>query len=296
MPPWQGRSLRERGRMGREILTVIMLAMLASSSVQARQSGDGTGIKGKEMPTATDRANTGSAPNKPQYGWVQVEYRDAEGNPTLPRELIESTYRRRYEEVAIGTKISVHVLAGYKPKPLMMVEQKLYEIHRLSVRGWRRSGQISAEVEAWRHYEADWFNAMRGAALRISDPGLPGPHNEEVDYAVSETSFARKIVTSVNESGGKTEIQLHEGTLHISETWKSTWRRQRAAILNLGFKLLLIPLLVALGAGLALLWVSRSPTLGGNEPPSQETAAEHGTQRSTGSHGNKDESTKMQFP
>ena len=64
---------------------------------------------------------------------------------------------------------------------LMMVERKIYEIQSLSVRGWRRSGLISVEVDGWRAQEADWFNAMQGVNLTISDPGRPGPHNEKTE-------------------------------------------------------------------------------------------------------------------
>ena len=187
--------------------------------------------------SAAGQTSTANEPQKAQYQWVAVEHRDADGNPTLSRTLIGSTYRRRYDEVPPNTEIKVHVLAGYKPKPLMMVERKIYEVHRLSVRGWRRSGQIAVEVEGWRHYEADWFNAMRGARLQISDPGLPGPHNDESEYVVSKASFDRKIVESVDARGTGTEARLHEGTLDITETWKSAWRRQSAEVLNMGFKL-----------------------------------------------------------
>ena len=207
------------------------------------------------QPPAASQKNTGSESQEPQYEWVAVEHRDADGNPTFPKDLIAGTYLRRYEEVPQGSEIKVHVLAGYKPKPLMLVERKIYEIHRLSFRGWRRTGQIIVEVEGWRHHEADWFNAMRGVRLQVSDPALPGTHNEDSDYIVSESSFNRKIVTVLNDKGSQTKIHLHEGTLKIAETWKSAWRRQGAEVINLGFKWLLLPLLVAIVAGLALLWI-----------------------------------------
>ena len=194
---------------------------------------------------------------KPQGRWVAVEQRDADGNPMLPSGVAESTYPRRYAEVPPGTKLEVHVLAGYKPKPVMMVERKIFEIQSLSVQGWRRSGLIGVEVDGWRAHEAEWFKAMRGVRLRISDPGRPGPHNEETDYTVCESAFDHKIVTLVDQEGTNTEHRLHEGTLNIKETWKSAWRRQGAEVLNLGFKLLLAPLLVGLGVGATLLWVDR---------------------------------------
>ena len=92
----------------------------------------------------------------------------------------------------------------------------------------------------------------------ISDPGLPGPHNDESIFIVSESSFQRKLVTTLDEHDSKTEIPLYEGTLDIIEMWKSVWQRQRVEVLNLGFKWLFAPLFVALGAGLMLPCVDRS--------------------------------------
>jgi len=63
----------------------------------------------------SEMTNTGNSTQEPQYEWVKVEYRDADGDPTLPRERIASTYNRRYEDVPHGTEIKVLVLAGYKP-------------------------------------------------------------------------------------------------------------------------------------------------------------------------------------
>ena len=210
---------------------------------------------------AEKRVNTG--PQEPQGEWVAVEHRDADGNPTLPKELIAGTYRRRFDEAPDGTEIRVHVLAGYKPKALMLVERKIYEIHRMPVRGWRRIGQIAAEMEGWREHEGAWFTAMRGVKLEISDPGLPGPHNEKSEHIVSETSFHRKIVKSVAQGGKHSELKLYEGTLDIAETWKSAWQRQAAEVLNMGFKYLLLPLLAALVAGLAVWLIDRSPSPAG---------------------------------
>ena len=227
------------------------------------------------------QTNTGNEAQKPQYEWVKVEHRDADGNLTLPKEMIASTYLRRYEDVPHDSEIEVLVRAGYKPA-LIMVERKIYEIHRLSVRGWRRNGQIAVELDDWRHHEADWFNAMRGVRLEISDPGLPGPHNEKSDYIVSESSFGRKIVTLVGENGSKTEVQMYEGTLDITETWKSAWRRQGTEVLDMGFKYLLLPVLSALVAGLAVWWIGRSPSPDSHDSETRRSPVEHGVQAGMG--------------
>ena len=155
----------------------------------------------------------------------------------------------------------------------MLVERKIYEIHRMSVRGWRRNGQIAVEMEAWRGHEEDWFKAMRGARLRYLDPGLPGPHNEKGTYVDSETSFDRKIVKSIAQDGKDGELRLYEGTLDISETWKSAWQRQAAEVLNMGFKYLLLPLLAALAAGLAVWLIDRSPMPAEPGPEARVTPA-----------------------
>lgn len=212
-----------------------------------------------ESPSGTDKKSKGE--------WINIEHRDSDGNPTLPKEMIATTYRRRYSEVPQETIITAFVLAGYKPRPLLMVERKIYEVHRLSLKGWRRCGQLTMEIENWRHHEAEWLNAMQDISLEVSDPGLPGPHNEKSQYIISNSSFNRKIVTVVDAAGAKTEVQLYEGTLDVTETWKSAWRRHGSEVVGLGFKLLLVPLLVALGAGLALVWMNPSPGTDSDDAP-----------------------------
>ncbi len=229
-------------------------------------------------PTGVEQTSPGSQPGNPQYAWVAVEHRDPDGNPTLPKKLMASTYRRLYSEVPSDAEIRVLVLEGYKPKPLMLVERKIYEIHHLSVRGWRHRGQVTVEVEEWRHYEADWFNAMRGVGLQISDPSPPGLPREKSDYIVSDSSFDRKVVVQIDARGRETEVKLHEGRLDITETWRSAWRRQKTEVLSLGWKLILAPLLVALGAGLTLIWVNRTPSSQVSDSHTEGTAVQHDDQ------------------
>lgn len=128
-------------------------------------------------------------------------------------------------------------------------------------------------MEGWRGHEGDWFKAMRGARVEISDPGLPGPHNEKSTYVVSETSFHRDIVKLIAQDGKDGEVQLCEGTLDISETWTSAWQRQVAEVLNIGFKYLLLSLLAALVAGLAVWLIDRSPSATGPDPVMRVTPA-----------------------
>ena len=186
---------------------------------------------------------------------MTFEHRDSDGNPTLPKHLIEPTYSRRYEEVPADTEIKALVLKDYKPK-FLLVERKIYTIHDLYVHGWRRRGRVIIEMARWRQHEAAWFDAMRGARLTISEHA----RNEKSDYTVFASSFDEKIVTSVNEQrGNSTKVELYEGVLDIAETWRSAWRRQNAEVLSMGFKLFLVPLVVAVASsGLTMLWLNRS--------------------------------------
>ena len=112
-------------------------------------------------------------------------------------------------------------------------------------------------MDGWREYEADWFTAMQGVPLEISDPALPGSQNEESQFTVSESSFERKIVTLETEGGGRTEVKMFQGTLDVAETWRSAWRRQASGVLNMGFKYLLLPAVSAIVGGLFVWWLTR---------------------------------------
>ena len=229
-------------------------------------------ISQRQRRLSTDETPS-DADKESKFGWVTIEHRDSDGNPTLPKEMIASTYHRKYSDVPQETKISAYILAGYKPMPLLMVERKIYEIHRLSLKGWRRRGLLSIEIENWRYHEAEWFDAMQGISLEVSDPGLPGPHNEKSQYYISNSSFNRKIVTYVDTVGAKNEVQIYEGTLDATETWNSALRRHGVEVVGLGFKLLLAPLLVALGAGLAMIWMKPPPEKAIDEAPVAESPA-----------------------
>ena len=270
--------------------------MRRDRAYRARKNAPGQRPPGPETLEQAEagQPSAGHEAQEPQYRFITVEQRDPDGNPMLSREILESTYPRRYAEVPPGTELKAHVLAGYKPKPVMMVERKIYEIQRLSVQGWRRSGLISVEVDGWRAHEADWFNAMGRVKLTISDPGRPGPHNEKTEYFIADSSFDQKMVTLVDHAGTSTENRLHEGTLNITETWKSAWRRQGAEVLNLGFKLLLAPLLVGLGVGGTLWWVDRpsSPDADARQTTAAQSAAppvqtQEGTPDDPAAMGNK---------
>ena len=155
----------------------------------------------------------------------------------------------------------------------MLVERKIYEVHRISVRGWRRSGQLVVEMEGWRQHEADWFKAMQGASLEISDPDFPGAQGQIANYIVSATTFQRKLLT-VRGDNGSTEHSIFEGRLDITETWRSIWRKQAAEVINMGFKNFLLPVISALLSGLLVWWMVSPEQSEGAKPATPESLAE----------------------
>ena len=242
------------------------------------KTADSGRFSSKENPTGQKKPQSENS----KFKWIKIEHRDSAGNLTIPKNLIQGTNIRRYSEVPEDSEIKAYVLAGYKPMPFLLVERKIYEIHRLFVHGWRRQGQIVIELEDWRYHEVDWFMAMRGAPLSISDPGQPGIRNEDSEYLISETSFDQKIVNHLDENSAMTEVRMYEGTLDIKEKWKSACRRQAAEIVNMGFKLLVVPFSVALGASLTLLWLGGSQGTGKENPPLIETTTELENQSTDG--------------
>ena len=78
------------------------------------------------------------------------------------------------------------------------------------------SGRITVEVQDWRHHEADWFAAMQGATLEISDPGRSDVRNEESEYVISKSSFDEKIVKLPDAQVNKAEVRMYVGTLDIT--------------------------------------------------------------------------------
>ena len=57
---------------------------------------------GKQKRAEAGHPDAGLEGQKPQYGWVTIEHRDGDGNPTFPRHLLESTYPRRYTPLRAG--------------------------------------------------------------------------------------------------------------------------------------------------------------------------------------------------
>ena len=196
---------------------------------------------------------TDQSDSKPHAQWVKTEWRDLDGNPTFPDHLIASTAKRRLEERE-DRELSVHVLAG--PRSVMMIERKLYRVHKLQVHGWRRRGQLVAEMEGWREHEADWFSAMQGLKMSVRTSDTFG-RVDEADYTITKASFERMIVTILDHKRKKEkQVQLYEGTLGIRERWRSTLQRQKASITEKGINAVILPLFLAIASALLTLWIT----------------------------------------
>ena len=183
-----------------------------------------------------------------------MEHRDSEGNLTFPESLIRSTHARRYSEVEDRTQVRALVLTGYKPHALMLIERKIYEVRRLTLDGWRRRGHIHVELDGWRAHEEDWFLAMQSTNVVITDSGQPR-HTKGESYRVTKTNFERKNVSIHHRDGTVKELPMYGGTLDITETWQSAWRRHGAGVIDRTLRYAVLPFSVAFGAGVAILWI-----------------------------------------
>ena len=193
-----------------------------------------------ESPPPTDRT---------QIAWVTVEHRDSDGNPTFLADVVQSTHRRRFSEVDGSTPLRALLLTGYKPH-----ERKIYEVRNVAVFGWQRRGHLELELDGWRDHEQEWFAAMQGLDLEITDHGQPKPPRRGDKYTITHTCFDRKQLTLHHEDGRLEQRPVFHAELQIRETLRSAWRRQSGELLNFAFKSLVAPFSPAVGAGLTILW------------------------------------------
>ena len=222
------------------------------SQPKAGRPQQGRATRTPEPASPATAIGSANPARKPQFEWVTFEHRDSEGNLTFPESLIQSTCGRQYSEVEDGTEIRALVLTGYKPNPLMLLERKIYEVYRLTIEGWRRRGQIRIELDGWRGHEKHWFSAMLGIDVEISDPNRPR-HTKGDKYKITKTGFERKMVTTHHRDGKTQEVSMYGGTLDITETWKSVWRRQGGKVIDMALRYVVLPFSVAFGAGVAVL-------------------------------------------
>ena len=140
-----------------------------------RQKRQAKTSQSAETPTSDSAKTSTAGPQERKFEWVTFEHRDSQGNPTFPQSLIRSTHTRRYSEVEDNADFRALILNTYKPNPLMLIERKIYEVQRLTLDGWRHRGQIHIELEGWRAHEQEWFSAMLGIDVEITNPtpGLP---------------------------------------------------------------------------------------------------------------------------
>ena len=219
-----------------------------------RRQGQRSQDSGASTTVPPSGSATGAPKPKGKFEWVKIEHRDSEGNLTFSESLIHSTHARRYSEVEDRTQLRALVLRGYKPHALMLIERKIYKIHRLNVDGWRRRGQINIELDRWRTHEEDWFSAMQGVSVQITNLNRP-PKTKGESYRVATTNFEKKNVSIHHRDGTVKELSMYEGTLDITETWKSAWRRHGAEVIDRTLRYVVLPFSVTLGASVAFIWL-----------------------------------------
>ena len=96
--------------------------------------------------------------------------------------------------------------------------------------GWRMKADAIIEVGPARGHEERWFEAFKGSDVIIENPGLPGAISEQHQMKVTNSNFSKKVSSSTDESGVKTEEKLFEGRLWMRETWKSTLLRRKSEL------------------------------------------------------------------
>ena len=150
---------------------------------------------------------------------IAQEWRDPDGYPTVPSELVASTHGRRYSERDFERHFRAYVLEAYRPR-LMLVERKIYELKHLVVYGFRRRGRIISEVESWRTHESEWFNAMIGIPLEIdtAEPGGVGEQPPTRTHRLLALGLIRSTPSST------TKMVDRQRGLCARQTWKSEKR------------------------------------------------------------------------
>ena len=205
------------------------------------------------QPTLPKSNYSGSRTQHSNAEWVLMEHLDPDGNVVFPRNLIENSANRRYADVGSDTKLYGKLLTAHRPKPIFIVEQKIYEVHQRWFDDRRKRGQLDIDIEKWRAHEREWFAAMSGIKLKVIDVP-PGVQSNGAEYKVVSTRFVPKEVSIQQPDGTHQVKSMFHATIRIKETWSSTWRRKRASLTGSVLLSMIIPFSVTVGAGAVLLW------------------------------------------
>ena len=146
-----------------------------------------------------------------------------------------STVRYAHRDRLLGMGIAIW--RGMHPQPIMTVNTKAYSV-TLKEGGWRRAVNVYVNVGA-REYEKEWFDAMAGQMVTISDEtGYPDGASISEQLRVEQTAF-NPVQTMVIADDGKQTSQLtYEGRLTLLETLPSFLFRQLQLVLENSFLIL----------------------------------------------------------
>lgn len=176
------------------------------------------------------RTRPNAAQELPKGEWVNVEERDPEGRFVMPRFATMSTVGTEYDPTK-HTDLKLRILKGYRPQGAIVGQYKIYEISLLTMKGWRAKVRATIELGSRAHEEA-WFDAYKGQAAILEDPGLPNTESDEYELTVTDSSFEKKVVRvrKASDATAGPEMRVYEGRLQLVETWGSAYRRHKAEL------------------------------------------------------------------
>lgn len=212
-----------------------------------------------------------SEKSKSKGEWVILEHRNSKGEPIFPNSKIRSTSMTTYERREKGALLEVFVFSGYKPKSILGVSNKLYSVDKISIQGWRRSIDISVDIEPSRTHERTWFEKMKGMHATIRDPGTPGTTSEECKARVVKTEFNKKIIEIHNDRGQVKELRAYEGRLFLQETIQSVLRREWINYTRSVATIVFTATVSAIVTVLVTIWVASGEPSNDGQTPSSGT-------------------------
>ena len=167
--------------------------------------------------------------------WARLEVIDSEGRPAFFDQNVmvaSSTVRYADRDRLLG--MDIMIVRKIHPQPLMLINKKAYAV-TLKEGGWRRSVNVFVNVGT-REYERDWFNAMPGQIVTISDNfGYPDGAYLSETLRVERATFGKVQTTVIGNDRELTHKVAYEGRLRLRETWPSFLYRQWQRVLENSF-------------------------------------------------------------
>ena len=203
-------------------------------------------------------ANSENKSQEKKGEWIGREELNEQGKPIIPRNLIKATEKVIYDPEKYKD-LEIVIITGYAPAGFMgtndkNLPNKLYDIQKLTIEGWRAKAEAIIELSPYRDYEKDWFDAFKGTDVCI-DPAPKDGHtlntSTEYNMKVIETSFKKKIKIIEN-----IEKPVFEGRIFMIETYKSVYARNKSRIFQRIIWIIIPVIISAIITALVTLWVT----------------------------------------